>query len=64
MTEEEAKKKWCPMVRFSPLNRDDNTYYSTTTREGGGNCIGSDCMMWKRTYENTTNGYCGLGGGK
>ena len=53
-TEEEAKTKWCPMVRFhngygggiwdnKPGSREQATDTST-------NCIASDCMMW-RTYK-------------
>ena len=60
MTEEEAKTKWCPMVRaftsWWPYGAD------TTAPTGGAaainrdspntnryNCIGSSCMMWRTT---------------
>ena len=33
MTEEEAKQKWCPMMRQG---------------DRIGTCIGSDCMMWRK----------------
>lgn len=44
MTEDEAKTKWCPMVKYDlgrAVNRDacyDNA---------GTHCIGSACMMWQ-----------------
>ena len=75
MTEEDAKLKWCPMVKYDlgrAVNRDacyDNA---------GTHCIGSACMMWRtdikrypatRVDETTivgqgmsVNHYCGLGG--
>ena len=67
MTEDEAKTKWCPMFRvgFHP------EYQHNRIHDGKcGNCIASDCMMWRT--ETSTNcstgktsvcgGYCGLGG--
>ena len=76
MTEEEAKTKWCPMVRFHVIDRVgfDNT---PTGRDGCSdtnvNCIGSACMMFRqyeiRVPDNppgtpvfNTHGYCGLAG--
>lgn len=47
MTEDEAKKKWCPMARVSAsgcslsFNRVDDG-----TPSIGANCIASDCAMW------------------
>lgn len=40
MTEKEARKKWCPVVRISEVS-------------GGftNHCIASDCMMWRKTGE-------------
>ena len=77
MTEDEAKTKWCPMVRFiavsSHLNGGAQFIHSnrndidTTKRY----CIGSDCMMWRlseRHYldnvppKSPIQGYCGLAG--
>jgi hypothetical protein len=67
MTEDEAKKKWCPMVRT-------NYYGDGTNRSGTGYdvvavncCIGSDCMMWVETAPHdikplSNTGYCGLAG--
>lgn len=57
MTEERAKKKWCPM-RYTDI--------------ADGRCRASDCMAWRKTkdtygddYGNKIpddEGYCGLGG--
>ena len=46
MTEAEAKKKWCPMVRFNycGLTITDN---NRCDGKGGGNCIASGCMVWR-----------------
>ncbi len=67
MTEEEAKTKWCPMVRINvALNAAQGV--GAFNRDGGDfDCIASDCMMWRWNtrikigykYE---GGYCGLGG--
>ena len=75
MTEDNAKQKWCPMVRDltaqqsgmtdSPYNRLAGCIEESTK------CIASDCMMWREAPEgynghNQTEieqgGYCGLGG--
>lgn len=56
MTEEEAKTKWCPMVRAgndAGCNRKDAT----------DKCIGTDCMMWieeRKSAGVTYGGYCGM----
>lgn len=68
MTEQEARSKWCPMVR--------NNWHGTSTNRGDRgsietcSCIASDCMMWRwnrkltdvNSEEKFTEGYCGLGG--
>ena len=75
MTEDEARQKWCPMVRYVA------SYKGTPTpplnRAAGGNdvmlnptncqCIASDCMMWRWVAEDNARdvsywGYCGLAG--
>lgn len=75
MIEEEARKKWCPMVRFNtagdghvyhnkpPKSKDD----SCEANEYSAYCIASDCMMWKSAGgeldddgEVVSNGDCGL----
>lgn len=68
MTEEEAKTKWCPMVRwYGNANQYedvfDNRGYNCT-------CVASGCMMWRWNYKKEENrdlykdhdGYCGLAG--
>lgn len=69
MTEEEARTKWCPMVRFAANEEDsaanrwpslDKPVVTMTPDESM--CIASDCMMWvwsDATYEGAT-GKCGL----
>lgn len=77
MTEEEAKTKWCPIVR--PVN------VSATARavSGSATCIASACMAWRwaqpgivsgldlsgtaeevaaRYPDIQSDGYCGLAG--
>jgi hypothetical protein len=63
MTEDEAKKKWCPMTRniqVMGMNRNTIDYSDYKS-----NCLASECMMWrwviKEGYPNG-RGYCGLGG--
>lgn len=48
MTEEEAKTRWCPMMRDQPWIDDDG---KTTNARAGDHvhCIGSGCMMWRWT---------------
>lgn len=77
LTEEQAKEKWCPMVRCAPGGDNANA-------DGGGRrdryCIASRCMMWRavETAEFKSraeaefrksgrrlyadSGYCGLAG--
>lgn len=44
MTEEEAKKKWCPEVRFGDTARNRN--YNEGAMLQAFACIASDCMKW------------------
>ena len=65
MTEEEAKTKWCPHIRFvvnaSIIGNRFNTFYAPYNKDC--KCIASKCMMWlpangfHRTGE---QGHCGL----
>lgn len=56
MTEEEARAKWCPFVRFHGTPSDD----CLSNRDSGiddGNpgmsrCIGSRCMAWRPIIQN------------
>ena len=67
MTENEARTKWCPMVRVIMTHRDEIWQNRSMTNrvefidKGFVNvcCIASDCMMWRI---DGTDGYCGLGG--
>ena len=68
-TEEEAKTKWCPMVRiFSGTSN----YVAACNKnmldrdKDKDRCIASNCMMWRwipTIYApETKSGYCGLAG--
>jgi len=56
MTEDEARTKWCPMVRVL-VTRNDNVWQGNMLTNRGeipaSNtdtlCIASDCMMWQAT---------------
>jgi hypothetical protein len=67
MTEDEAKKKWCPMIRDCGTYQ-GMIYSGVNSSEGnpaGYNCIASDCMMWRwREWVDDLpiEGNCGLGG--
>ncbi len=62
LTEEEAKKKWCPMFRFMT----DHGTYMTNRQPGFFDepfCIASACMVWQwidRLAGKVDTGYCGL----
>jgi hypothetical protein len=61
-TEEEAKKKWCPMVRIMHenvvANRSDG-YGDEDNVSSLHCCIASGCMMWVVDY-GAGYGHCGL----
>ncbi len=54
MTEDEAKKKWCPFSRqVAVVSREVGASVATANRDSGEhygvqnvNCIGSQCMAW------------------
>ena len=80
MTEAEAKTKWCPMVRLENVTP---AWHKKQASEPGLTasytplCLGSDCMMWRTTYQQRLDpafpeldsvaklievGFCGLAG--
>lgn len=73
MTEDEAKTKWCPMVRVASGPYVPGTYSVGMLDNQEAKCIGSACMMWRylnpdvgvtKQTDGTGNahGYCGLAG--
>ena len=62
LTEEQARSKWCPMVRSENGGRSDSTSQNR--------CIASNCMAWREyriSYSHGNSpiekhGYCGLAG--
>ena len=67
MTEQEAKKKWCPLLQIITQIRWNNT--DTDSKK----CIASGCMLWvwdadysacqggiQIPDKSTTEGHCGL----
>jgi len=64
MTEDEAKTKWCPMVRTGLTVGMAVNHHVDMNPGGQGvhdetRCIASGCMMWR---EYRGNGWCGLAG--
>lgn len=68
LTEDEAKKKWCPFVRFATIpdgafiynNRVNSTediakLYSPGDPDGPSRCIASACMAWHWRYGRNHN---------
>jgi hypothetical protein len=51
LTEEEAKGKWCPMVRFAhwnaPTGGNQPLPKNWSDLKTPGTCIASECMMWR-----------------
>lgn len=64
VSEEEATKKWCPMVRAEAGFDNVAANAGASDRNPAwSHCIGADCMMWRRDPVGPTCfGYCGLGG--
>jgi hypothetical protein len=69
----EAKAKWCPMVRHSTTDTKGlgvpayNRYGLSSkaiSNPETSRCIASDCMMWREISvgEQKGKGYCGLAG--
>lgn len=56
MTEDEAKAKWCPFVRFVPAVAAEHPAFPNRpfVADGLGDqtrCIGSACMAWREHYQ-------------
>lgn len=67
MTEDEAKKKWCPKVRRTGNNGSAiNRAYKGEGDDRNFFCIASDCMMWRWSFsghrKGAPEGLCGLAG--
>ena len=69
MTEDEAKKKWCPLVKSA--NGASHGKAMSLIGEVPNICIASHCMMWRwiqvysfddQQHVNGDHGYCGLAG--
>jgi hypothetical protein len=58
MTEAEARTKRCPILRIITIDRPEEVTFTRFP-----NCIASDCMMWRLSYAESDDGFCGLGGG-
>jgi hypothetical protein len=75
MTEEQARKKWCPMTRFLYAEGDSSRgvyAVAVNTDRPESLCVGSECMMWRwdekeeeaHGLDGTECGYCGLAGAR
>lgn len=77
MTEDEARTKWCPMVRYLDFNGsiiNNRGQYLEGVYPNTMECIASDCMLWRWMDTNVddgkggtkrdtrTYGFCGLAG--
>ncbi len=64
MKEGQAIRTWCPMYRITLSNDSsiDNRGYDEIRESGNSNCIAAHCMMWRKSSEFLTDGYCGFGG--
>jgi hypothetical protein len=58
MNETEARTKRCPILRLIPLAANQEITVNQFPR-----CVASDCMMWRVSYVESDDGFCGLAGG-
>lgn len=70
VSENQAKSMWCPEVRVHDASKGVGiNAYATPSPDGMtldivrmGNCIGSDCMMWRWSgVQSDGEGFCGKG---
>ena len=70
-TEDDARRRWCPMYRISiACDALGNTKYESNrdivTSDIDGNkqsrCIGSACMAWRWKNSASDHGFCGMAG--
>lgn len=70
LTEDEAKKRWCPFARTLYVGKaggiqpPSNRFSNPDGQENNPpdcRCIGSACMAWR--WRLSGDGYCGLAGG-
>jgi hypothetical protein len=55
LTEDEAKKKWCPLARDNRSEDDESVV----------DCLASGCMFWRWSHQDTNGmptGFCGGAG--
>jgi len=64
LTEDQARTKWCPMVRqagiYNDVTPNRSGFRATSGIDQGyawNKCVASDCMMWQSVLD---KGYCGL----
>lgn len=71
LSESDARKKWCPMVRVEGNNRIHNTLTDGfQNAERTYHCIANDCMAWREYHLSfmhgseplEKHGYCGVAG--
>lgn len=57
MTEDEAKTKWCPMIRHAISDNASGGIAVNVCEDKHTRCIASGCAMWKWTDKRTKDGY-------
>lgn len=64
MTEDEARKKWCPFATVVAFNFQQNMIPVAINRTRGlgeqPTCLGSGCMAWIADANQARNGKCGM----
>lgn len=69
MTEDEARKKWCPQARVwdtqaeglaAPTHNRVEIDFNSWWSPPSASCVASACMAWRTT--SSQHGYCGLAG--